>query len=201
MKHLKYLASFSIPIAAVIGLVYRDHWVFLTPVFAFVMVPILEIILPTDAKNNSMEEQISRSQNAFFDLLLYANVPIVYGIVCAFLATLATASYSPMEVTGLTISVGIVLGGNGINVAHELGHRKTLWEKTLGKLLLLPALYMHFYIEHNFGHHKNAATAEDPASASYNQTVYSFWFTSVFRQYLNPGSFKKNYWNEKISLL
>ncbi|MEL6976676.1 MAG: alkane 1-monooxygenase, partial [Bacteroidota bacterium] len=55
----------------------------------------------------------------------------------------------------------------------------------LGKFLLLPSFYMHFYIEHNFGHHANAATEEDPATARYNQSVYSFWFTSVFRQYLS----------------
>jgi alkane 1-monooxygenase len=44
---------------------------------------------------------------------------------------------------------------------------------------------MHFYIEHNFGHHAQAATSEDPATAAYNQTLYSFWFTSVFRQYFS----------------
>jgi alkane 1-monooxygenase len=44
---------------------------------------------------------------------------------------------------------------------------------------------MHFYIEHNFGHHLNAATKEDPATARYNQNVYSFWFTSTIRQYFS----------------
>jgi len=42
---------------------------------------------------------------------------------------------------------------------------------------------MHYYIEHNHGHHLHAATKEDPATARYNQNVYSFWITSVFRQY------------------
>ena len=65
---------------------------------------------------------------------------------------------SGYEVIGLTISLGIVLSSNGINVAHELGHRNNTIEKTLSKLLLIPSLYMHFYIEHNFGHHKNVAT-------------------------------------------
>ena len=47
---------------------------------------------------------------------------------------------------------------------------------------------MHFYIEHNYGHHLHAATKEDPATARYNQSVYSFWFTSIFRQYINAWS-------------
>tara|TARA_B100001741_G_scaffold292279_1_gene273024 strand:+ start:34 stop:657 length:624 start_codon:yes stop_codon:yes gene_type:complete len=44
---------------------------------------------------------------------------------------------------------------------------------------------MHFYIEHNFGHHLNVATPEDPATARYKQNVYSFWLTSVFRTYIS----------------
>ena len=89
------------------------------------------------------------------------------------------------EIIGLTVSLGIVLSSNGINVAHELGHRKTTFEKTLSKLLLMPSLYMHFYLEHNFGHHKNVATNEDPATAKKNQSLYSFWITSVVGQYFN----------------
>ena len=88
----------------------------------------------------------------------------------------------------MVFTVGIVLGVNGINVAHELGHRQATNERFIGKALLLPALYMHFYIEHNYGHHLHAATKEDPATARYNQSVYSFWFTSIFRQYINAWS-------------
>jgi alkane 1-monooxygenase len=94
-------------------------------------------------------------------------------------------NYQLYELVGLVLSLGIVLGTNGINVAHELGHRQKTNERQLGKLLLLPSFYMHFYIEHNFGHHAQAATSEDPATAAYNQTLYSFWFTSVFRQYFS----------------
>jgi alkane 1-monooxygenase len=67
-------------------------------------------------------------------------------------------------------------------------------ERLLGKILLLPSLYMHFYVEHNFGHHLHAATPEDPATARYNQSVYSFWFTSVIRQYVNA-------WKIQLKLL
>ncbi len=51
---------------------------------------------------------------------------------------------------------------------------------------------MHFYIEHNFGHHLNAATKEDPASAKYNQTLYSFWVTSMVRQYISAWKIQRN---------
>ena len=58
----------------------------------------------------------------------------------------------------------------------------------------MPCLYMHFYIEHNFGHHLNVATPEDCATARYNQTVYGFWFSSVTKQYMSA-------WKLQLQLL
>ena len=85
----------------------------------------------------------------------------------------------------MVFSLGVALGTNGINVAHELGHRKNVLDKTLAKALLLPSFYMHFFVEHNWGHHTYAATKEDPATAKYKQSVYGFWLTSVRGQYAN----------------
>lgn len=184
MKDLKYLLAYAIPLTAVVGIVFRSYWSFFTPVFTFVIIPILETLLPVKTENLDEKLRISKNENKYYNLLLYLNVPIVFGIIFWFLGNLSTANYSTFEVIGLTISVGIVVGSNGINVGHELGHRKLQFERLLGKLLLLPALYMHFFIEHNFGHHLNAATPEDPATARFNQSVYSFWLTSTFRQYI-----------------
>ena len=44
---------------------------------------------------------------------------------------------------------------------------------------------MHFTIEHNHGHHKHVATAQDPATAKKGQSLYHFWLTSVIGQYRN----------------
>ena len=38
---------------------------------------------------------------------------------------------------------------------------------------------MHFYLEHNFGHHLKVATNEDPVTAKYNQPLYSFWISAI----------------------
>jgi alkane 1-monooxygenase len=43
---------------------------------------------------------------------------------------------------------------------------------------------MHFFIEHNLGHHKNVATDEDPASARMGENMYAFWWRSVKDSYL-----------------
>lgn len=185
MKDLKYLTAFSIPIMAFVGLYIQGIFTFLTPFYAFVLIPVLELIFPVDVKNISEVEASEKLKNKLFDWLLYLNLPIVYALLISSLFIISSTSLETYEFVGLILSVGIVLGVNGINVAHELGHRQLTYERFIGKALLLPSFYMHFYIEHNFGHHLHAATKEDPATARYNQTVYGFWLTSVFRQYLS----------------
>lgn len=185
MKDLKYLAALSIPLSAIFSIYFKVYWSYTTPVFAFLFLPALELLLPIDNKNLGESEIDSKLKNQLFDWLLYLNIPLVYGILVYALYTISNSSLHTYEYFGIVLSTGIVLGVNGINVGHELGHRQQTFEKYLGKILLLPSLYMHFYIEHNFGHHLHAATKEDPATARYNQTVYSFWITSITRQYFS----------------
>ncbi|MES2883092.1 MAG: fatty acid desaturase, partial [Bacteroidota bacterium] len=88
-------------------------------------------------------------------------------------------------IAGKTAVMGLLCGTFGINVGHELGHRKNVFEQTLAKLLLLSSLYMHFFIEHNRGHHKNVATPHDPGSAKLGEGLYQFWLRSIFYSYLS----------------
>ncbi|GMN10027.1 alkane 1-monooxygenase [Croceitalea sp. MTPC9] len=191
MKDLKYLAALTIPISAVISIYFKGYWAFFTPFYAFVIIPILEILLPHDTSNLEGEELKTKAKSKLFDWMLYLNIPIVFGFLGFALWDVTNNSYAIYELIGVVFSVGIVFGVNGINVAHELGHRQQTFERYLGKLLLLPSFYMHFYIEHNFGHHVHAATKEDPATATFNQSVYSFWFTSTIRQYVNSWKIQK----------
>jgi len=179
---------------AFVGLYLKGSFSFITPLYAFVLLPILETILPLNNSNYTRESLKERQHKKIFDWLLYLNLPIVYSLLAITLYTISTTSFKTHELIGVIISTGIVLGVNGINVAHELGHRQDSNERFIGKALLLPSFYMHFYIEHNFGHHLHAATKEDPATALYNQSVYSFWITSVFRQYIKA-------WNIQLKLL
>lgn len=182
-RDLRYLAALTIPLSAAISIYFEGLWSYFTPVYAFVIIPILEVLLPQDTSNLVGAEKQRKENSRFFDWMLYLNLPIVYGLLGYLLWHVGTSDHAPHELVGLCLSLGIVLGVNGINVGHELGHRQQTSERFLGKALLLPSFYMHFYIEHNFGHHAHAATPEDPATARYNQSVYSFWFTSVTRQY------------------
>ncbi len=179
----KYLLAYIIPLSAYLAVYVHGYWSLSTVLFAFGVLPTLETIYRGNALNYSEVEEEERKASRFFDWMLYINIPLLYGLVFFYFSTLSSTSLSIFEIIGMTLSVGIVVSTIGINVAHELGHRTTSYEQTMAKTLLLPALYMHFFIEHNLGHHKNVATDADPASSRLNETMYAFWWRSTTESY------------------
>jgi len=193
IKDLKYLMSYSIALTAFIGILYGGPFVYLTVVYTFVFIPILESYTKEGKNTYTDDEKKNRNLDPFFDFLLYLNIPIVFGIFFISLNTLLYAN-TYFEIIGIILSSSIVMATNGINVGHELGHRKSLFSRTCSKLLYLPCQYMHFFIEHNYGHHINVATPNDPATAKYKQNLYSFWISSVTKTYLSA-------WKIQLKLL
>jgi len=194
MKDAKYLMAFSVPLSVFISIYFREIFSYTSILYVFLFIPIVELFLPTDLSTFSEQESKSRLKDRFFDWLLYLNVPIVYLILFYGIYSFVNYDIQPYEYFGFTLSLGILLATNAVNVAHELGHRKNTFNIFVTRLLLLPCLYMHFTMEHNYGHHKNVATELDPATAKKGQSLYHFWITSVFGQY-------KNAWQIQMKLL
>ena len=185
--------SYSIAVTAFTGILVGGPFVYLTLIYTFIFIPILEMNTKEYINEYSDDEKKNRNLDPFFDFLLYLNIPIVYGIFFVSLNTLLNTD-SAYEIVGIILSASIVMATNGINVGHELGHRKSLFSRTCSKLLYLPCQYMHFFIEHNYGHHVNVATPDDPATAKYKQNLYSFWISSVTKTYLSA-------WRIQLKLL
>jgi alkane 1-monooxygenase len=134
----------------------------------------------TENVGEEVEDQIRK--DIFYDWILYAVVLLQYGSLYIFLSNISGST--GFDLMGQIISMGILCGTFGINVGHELGHRKPIFEQFLAKSLLLTSLYTHFFIEHNKGHHAHVATEEDPSSAILGQSIYSFWPQTVFGTYV-----------------
>ncbi len=190
-KDAKYLIAYILPASALAALYFQGYFAFSTVIVGFVLIPVLEQVLPQSDANLTAPEEERQLRKRLFDWLLYLNVPILYGLLWYYFHTLAQGGLAPYEMVGLTLSTGIIVGALGINVGHELGHRNTRHEQWMAQALLLPALYMHFTIEHNRGHHKNVATDLDPASARRGQLVYAFWWQSVTGGYRNAWRLEK----------
>jgi alkane 1-monooxygenase len=109
----------------------------------------------------------------------------LYFVVGYFVWMLGLEEMTTFESFFSVVNVGILLGVCGINVAHELGHRDRPFDRWMARLLLIPALYSHFTLEHNYGHHLKVGTPEDPATARKNEPVYRFYYRSIVQGYFN----------------
>jgi alkane 1-monooxygenase len=150
-------------------------------VLVFGIVPIAELFLPV-RHTRPLEEKAPRWAIVGGDAAIYALVALVWAVIAAL--SWRHGSYAhTWELVGAVVSTGICCGSIGINLGHELGHRSGARDRFLAKVALLTSLYLHFFVEHNRGHHQRVATPEDPASARLGQNVYAFWAASIAGSY------------------
>lgn len=185
VRAFKYLIPFIFFIGAIRSFNSTGLAIWIPMIIAWVIIPILELLIKPDPANmNAAEEELAK-KNKTYDVLLYLIVLLQYFALYEFLSGMKTDELSWMDTAGRISVMGLLCGTFGINVAHELGHRVNKWEQTLAKALLLTSLYMHFFTEHNKGHHKRVATPEDPSSARYNEPVYLFYLRTITFSYIS----------------
>lgn len=181
----KYFSPFLIYAGALHGFMVTGFAVWIPLLYAWVFIPVLELFIKPDPSNLGVAEEELVRHDRIYDWLLYIIVPLQYFALYLFLNSVTQQQQSWIDIAGKTWVMGLLCGVFGINVAHELGHRANKGEQVLAKLLLLTSLYMHFFIEHNKGHHKRVATPEDPSSARKGEMVYRFYFRSIIFSYLS----------------
>ena len=184
-KFLKYFSAFLSVVVILISILVGGPWVFFAMFYAFMLIPALELFMDGSDENYTKVEEEVLKKDIKFDLLVWVIVPVQWAMMIIFLYKVGNQALPLWERIGLISAFGISCGVFGINVAHELGHRSTWYEQAMSKALLLTSLYMHFFIEHNRGHHKNVSTDEDPASSRRGETVYAFWIRSVSTSWID----------------
>ena len=158
------------------------------PFLIYLLLPALDLLVGRDGRNPPDDVLEYLENDRYYRYCTYAFIPFQYASVIfgAYAFTASDLSWigypgglSWFAKIGLALSVG-VLGGTGINTAHELGHKKDSLERWLSKITLAQTWYGHFYIEHNRGHHVRVATPEDPASSRFGETFWEFLPRSVW---------------------
>jgi len=173
-RDLRYLLAYTLPATALIGLRLGGAWTWLTLGYVFGLVPLLEWWMRPAPGTPEVPAASDARRHSFFDGLLYLNAPLLLGLLGYFLVRIRSGAFGPAETAGAVLAVGISIGALGINVAHELGHRARPAEQRLAQLLLLSSLYLHFFIEHNRGHHRHVATPLDPATSRLHEPFWAF---------------------------
>ena len=185
VKAFKYLSPLLIYVLA--WLAFTQHgWLCWSPMlYAWVLLPAVELLIRPDERNMSAAEEELAKNDRIYDYLLYGIVVLQFIALYKFLTVITLPGFQSWEVAGKVFTMGLLCGTFGINVGHELGHRVNAFEQALAKALLMTSLYMHFFIEHNKGHHKNVATRHDPSSARLNEPLYTFYFRTIIFTYLS----------------
>lgn len=163
------------------------------PIVLHVIIPAIDMIVGKDKNNPSLEDIKVLEQDPYYSRLVKTFIPMQYAanLYACWLTSLKTTSL--LDKIFLGISMGAI-NGIAINTAHELSHKSNKFDQFMSHLALVPSGYNHFRVEHPYGHHKRAATPEDPASSQMGETFYEFLPRTVI------GSFKSAIQIEKQRL-
>jgi alkane 1-monooxygenase len=184
MRKFKYFGAYLIPLFGLYTFNSTGIYAFFGLFFLYVLVPVLEQILPLSSYNLNKAEKELAKESSFFDLTLYLLVPLHLFVIYSFLITVSSAGISTLDLTAYVLMMGTILGINGINVGHELGHKTNQpFKMFLAHVMLTTSIQNHFVTYHNSGHHRDIGTPEDLSSAKQGDNFYYFALRSQIGGY------------------
>jgi alkane 1-monooxygenase len=189
MGYLKYLLAFILPALAFLGFRLGGIYSYFTLLFAFGFIPFFEWKWKPIHSNAHAE---SLKSKVWFKLLLVLTLPVQLILLTYYFSAQLNSSVDVFTWVGNVSAMGIMCGVFGINVAHELGHSPKRFDRIVARMLLGTSLYMHFYVEHNKGHHKWIGTLQDPATARKNESIYAFWLRVIPGSFISAWKISKN---------
>ncbi|MBF0662025.1 alkane 1-monooxygenase [Rhodococcus sp. (in: high G+C Gram-positive bacteria)] len=183
-KRYLWLYGLAIPLSPFLAYVLVQHFhlgVFWATgaIIIAVICPLIDALAKVDTGNPPDEVMKPLENDRYYRYCTYLYLPLQYAGFVFGCWLWVSQPMGGAEKFALAATLGIV-GGVGINAAHELGHKRTSIERNLAKVALAQSFYGHFYVEHNHGHHIRVATPEDPATARFGEGYWRFLPRSVF---------------------
>jgi alkane 1-monooxygenase len=155
------------------------------------LMPLLDALIGED-ENNPPEAVVPQLEDdRYYRWLTWATVPLHFVALIGCAWWVGTHELSWWAVLIFAYVAGTD-SGLGINTGHELGHKHTVIEQWLARLVLAVPAYGHFTVEHGRGHHRCVSTPEDHASARMGESIYDKHFNE-FVQKLRHEAFIKIY--------
>ena len=160
------------------------------------ILPLLDFHVIHDNKNPTKEELKKLRGEFKYKIPIYLTIMIDWVFMIWAVYEINTTEKGLLYKLGVFL-VSFTLQGSSFTLSHEVFHKLNKWERMLGTFNLSKSLYMHFFIEHNEGHHKNVSTPIDPASSTRNQTLYQFIPKSIIGGYLSAWEIENRLCTEK----
>jgi alkane 1-monooxygenase len=173
MRYGGFFLVFVIPVLVVVGVLAGGWASGAVVAFVFGAVPAFDAWLGHERRNAERDAAHARR----FDVPLVLWTVTQIAVLAWWITREADAG---LALALSTLSVGLMTGGIGITVAHELMHRSSRLERALAEVLMACVSYTHFCIEHVHGHHRNVATPRDPASSRFGESVYRYLPRTIF---------------------
>lgn len=181
------------PFFAFLALRFGGPWLLAAPLFAFVGMPAIDFLLDFFKRPEATRLSVSPGGEKLADALLhsYVLIQLLLLAIGVFYFPEVLRERGALEATGLVLTFGIMTGGIGITIAHELVHRRETLSYWSGVVLLCSVLYGHFAIEHVLGHHSHVGTRQDPATARRGENVWFFAIRSIFMGVLSANAIER----------
>ena len=136
-KKIGFAWGYSFIAFFILGYYYiTPNWTFFVFIYAYCLIPILDEIVSRDSQNASTEEYEKLLNDRYFDFLVYSHVYIQYFMLLWCCYVLTHDSLTWYQIFGLMLSQG-VYASTIINVAHELGHRKSAFAQFHARAALI----------------------------------------------------------------
>lgn len=173
------LCAASFPATFVASAGSGGAWPALTLAYAFALLPLLDALV---GERPESAHTVGGSASAGRDLLRQSVWPgalalgaLAFPAIWLFgVATLA-GDRSVSERTLGAVSLGVLGGGMGMTIAHELSHASNQPSRFWAELLAVLLSYPHFSTAHR-GHHASVATLDDTTTARRGESLYGFVF-------------------------
>jgi alkane 1-monooxygenase len=165
-------------------------WLCLTSWASLALPSLVVVFLIGETVSGNGRGRIAVAGRRLYRWLPRLFVPLQLGAVVAALLLVSDPMLSTWRFVTLVLTIGAISGIFGMLSAHELIHSRTAFDRTLGLAMLAGVSYMHFRISHLRGHHRLAATSEDPATARRGESVYRFALRSAIGQYRQAWQFE-----------
>lgn len=185
-----HLRSFLFPASALLFIWTGPHPWYIAPLF---VIPSVLMLLADRGDHVELRQPVESLPAWPFDTLVYLLAGLQFVTVFSLAYLFTKQAIFSVDMLMVVIGVG-ASSGFSIITAHELIHRKSKFDQTLGRAILCTVLYEHFYTEHLRGHHVLVGTPDDPATARFGETYEAFWRRTV------PAQWRSAWWLEKRRL-
>lgn len=174
---MSFLICYLISSVLIAACIWTGSPVLVSLGVAFFLVPVIDFLIGKQHVWHLYDN------NPFHRAVLYGWLP--FHAILLFFGTVATSSMQLSTAVSWAVPFGLIGGGIGITIAHELGHRYDSISQFCARSILTLVGYPHFTLEHNLGHHVSVATEKDPATARMNESFWLFLLRTLPGQYLH----------------